>query len=137
MSDVYMQASKPFRLSILAIGEWLMVLPATVFITAAALRLLQPRQYEPAHTSWIIFEWTTTHISQVGATMLFLAMPGAVVTGGCAVLLRIWRQDQALRQDAILGLTIFRRHLAIGLLTTATLLAAAILTFAVAHFVTD
>ena len=132
-----MRAPRPFRLSILAIGEWLMVLPATLFITAAALRLLQPRQYEPAHTSWIIFEWTTTHVSHVGATMLFLAMPAAVVTGGCATLLRIWRQDRALRQDAILGLTIFRRHLAIGLLTTATLLAAAMLTFAVAHLVTD
>jgi hypothetical protein len=132
-----MQASTPFRLSIFAIGEWLMVLPATVFIAAATLRLLQPRQYEPAHTSWIIFEWTTTHISQVGATMLFLAMPGAVLAGGCATLLRIWRQDRALRQDAILGLAIFRRHLAIGLLTTATLLAAAILTFVFAHLVTD
>jgi hypothetical protein len=132
-----MQVSNPFRLSILAIGEWFMVLPAAVFITAAALRLLQPRQYEPAHTSWIIFEWTTMHISHVGAAMLFLAMPGAVVTGGCAALLRIWREDQALRHDAILGLTIFRRHLAIGLLTTATLLAAAILMFAVAHLVTD
>jgi hypothetical protein len=132
-----MQVSKPLRLSILAIGEWLMVLPAAVFITAAALRLLQPRQYEPAHTSWIIFEWTATHISQVGAAMLFLAMPCAVVTGGCATLLRMWREDQALRQDAILGLTIFRRHLAIGLLTTATMLAAAILTFVVAHLVTD
>jgi hypothetical protein len=132
-----MEVSKPFQLSILAIGEGLMVLPATVFITAAALRLLQPRQYEPAHTSWIIFEWTTTHISHVGAAMLFLALPCAVVTGGCATLLRIWREDGALRHDAILGLIIFRRHLAIGLLTTATLLAAAILTFAAAHLVTD
>ena len=132
-----MQASKPFRLSILAMGEWLMVLPAAVFITAAALRLLQPRQYEPAHTSWIIFEWTTTHISQVGAAMLFLALPGAVVAGGCATLLRIWREDRELRHDAILGLTIFRRHLAISLLMTATLLAATILTFAAAHLIAD
>jgi hypothetical protein len=137
MEDLYMQVSNPFRLSILAIGEWLMVLPPAVFITAAALHLLQPRQYEPAYTSWIIFEWTTTHISRVGAAMLFLVIPGAVVTGGCATLLRIWREDQALRHDAILGLTIFRRHLTIGLLTTATLLAAAILTIAVAHLVTD
>jgi len=132
-----MQLSKPFRLPIVAIGEWLMVLPATVFLAAAALRLLQPRQFEPAHTSWLIFEWTSTHISRLGAAMLFLGMPGVVVIVGCATLLRIWREDQALRHDAILGLTIFRRHLAIGLLTAATLLAAAILTFAVAHLVTD
>jgi hypothetical protein len=45
--------------------------------------------------------------------------------------------SQTLRQDAALGLTIFRRHLAIGLFTAATLLAAAIFTFAVAHLITD
>lgn len=132
-----MQLAKPFRLSIFAIGEWLMVLPATVFLAAAALRLLQPRQYEPAHTSWIIFDWTAAHISRLGAAMLFIGMPGIVVLAGCATLLQTWREDQALRHDAILGLTIFRRHLTIGLLTTATLLAAAIITFAVAHLVTD
>jgi hypothetical protein len=114
-----------------------MVLPAAVFLAAAALRLLQPRQFEPAHTSWIIFDWTTTHISRLGAAMLFLVMPGMVVFAGCAALVRSWRENQTLRQDAALGLSIFRRHLAIGLLTTATLLAAAIFLFAVAHLVTD
>jgi hypothetical protein len=132
-----MQLSKPFRLPVVAIGEWLMVLPAAVFLTAAAVRLLQPRQYEPAHTSWLIFDWTTTHISRLGAAMLFICMPGIVVLAGCATLVQTWREDQALRHDATLGLTIFRRHLTIGLLTTATLLAAAILIIAVAHLVTD
>ena len=132
-----MQLSKPFRLPVVAIGEWLMVLPAAVFLTAAAVRLLQPRQYEPAHTSWLIFDWTTTHISRLGAAMLFICMPGIVVLAGCATLVQTWREDQALRHDATLGLTIFRRHLTFGLLTTATLLAAAILIIAVAHLVTD
>jgi len=132
-----MQIAKPFRFSVFAIVEWVMVLLAAVFLAAAALRLLQPRQFEPAHTSWIIFDWTTTHISRLGAAMLFLVMPGLVVFAGCAALVQSWRENQALRQDAALGFSIFRRHLAIGLLTTATLLAAAILLFAVAHLVTD
>lgn len=132
-----MQIAKPFRFSILAIAEWVMVLPAALFLAAAALRLLQPRQFEPAHTSWIVFDWTTTHISRLGAAMLFLVMPGMVVFAGCAALVRSWRENQTLRQDAALGLSIFRRHLAIGLLTTATLLAAAIFLFAAAHLVTD
>jgi hypothetical protein len=132
-----MQFSKPLRLPVVAIAEWLMVLPATVFLAAAALRPLQPRQYEPARTSWIIFEWTTTHISQLGAALLFIGMPSIVVLAGFAALIRTWREDQALRHDATLALTIFRRHLTIGLLTTATLMAAAIFTFAVAHLVTD
>lgn len=132
-----MQILKPFRLSVFAIGEWLLVLPATVFLAAAALRLLQPRQYEPAHTSWIIFDWTMAHISRLGAAVLFIGMPGIVVLAGCVTLLQTWREDQALRHDATLALTIFRRHLKIGLLTTATLLAAAIFTFAFAHVITD
>ncbi|MHB8503582.1 MAG: hypothetical protein ACYDCG_04495 [Candidatus Acidiferrales bacterium] len=132
-----MQTAKSFRMSAFAIGEWLLVLPATVLLAAAALRLLQPRQYEPARTSWIIFEWATTHISRLGAALLFIGMPAVLVLAGAATLLRVWREDQALRQDAALGLTIFRRHIAVGLFTAATLLAAVILTFALAHLVTD
>ena len=132
-----MQASKPFRLPILAISEWLLVLPATVFLAAASLRLLQPSQYQPARTGWIIFEWTTTHISRLGAAVLFLGMPGLVVVAGCVTLLRMWREDQALRHDVVRGFTVIRRHVAIGFLAVATLLGAAILTLAVAHVVVD
>jgi hypothetical protein len=132
-----MQASKPFRLPILAISEWLLVLPATVFLAAASLRLLQPRQYQPARTGWIIFEWTTTHISHLGAAVLFLGMPGFVVLAGCGAILRMWRRDQALRHDVFLAGTIFRRHLATGFLALATLLGAIILALAVAHVITD
>jgi hypothetical protein len=132
-----MQIRKPIPLSAFAVGEWLLVLPATVFLAAAALRLLQPRQYQPARTSWIIFEWTTTHISPLSAALLFVGLPGLVMLVGAITLPRIWRADQTLRQDAALGLTIFRRRLAIVLFTAATLLAAAIFTFAVAHLVTD
>ena len=125
------------RLPILAITEWVLLLPATVFLAAAALRSLQPRQYEPAHTSWIIFEWTATHISTLGAAMLFLGMPGIVAMAGCVTLWRTWREDQALRHDTILALSIFRRHLAVAVLTAAMLLAGAILTLAVVHTITD
>jgi len=121
----------------LAISEWLMVLPATMLLTVAALRLLQPRQYQPARPSWLIFEWTTTHISRLGAAILFLGMPGLVVVAGCVTLLRVWREDQTLRQDAVVGLTVVRRHVVIGFLAAATLLGAAILTLAVAHVVVD
>lgn len=132
-----MQIAKPLRLSVFAIGEWLLVLPATVFLAAAALRFLQPRQFEPARTSWIIFEWTVAHISRLGAAVLFIALPGLVVLTGTFTLVRKWRTDQTLRQDTVLGLAIFRRHLAICLFTAATLLAVAIFTLAAAHLVTD
>ena len=132
-----MQLWKPFRLPMFAISEWIMVLPATVFLAVAALRLLQPRQYQPARTSWVIFEWTTTHISRLGAAILFLGMPALVVVAGCGALFRLWREDQALRSDVVLGLTVFRRHLATVLLAVATLLGVTILALAVAHVITD
>jgi len=114
-----------------------MVLPATVLLAAAALRTLQPRQYEPARTSWIIFEWAVTHVSRLGAAMLFIGMPGIVVTAGCAVLLRNWHKDQTLRHDATMAFAILRRHFAFGLLAAAVLLAGAILAAVAVHVVTD
>jgi hypothetical protein len=137
MKNVENRLSGPSRPSVVAIFEWLMVLPATVFLAAAALRMLQPRQYEPARTSWIIFEWTATHVSRFGAAILFVGMPGAVVIAGCATLLRNWRQDPALRQDVAITLDIARRQLASGLLTAAVLLAGAILMVVGVHLVTD
>jgi hypothetical protein len=132
-----MQLSKPFRLAIVAAGEWAMVLPAAMFLAAAALRFLQPSQHEPAHTSWIISEWAMAHISRLGAATLFIAVPCLAGVVGCASLLLAWREDQSLRHDAMLALTVLLRRLVIGFLTTATLLAAAILVFAVVHVVTD
>ena len=126
-----------FRVSVLAIGEWMVLLPATVVLAAAAVRLLQPRQYEPARTSRIIFDWATMHISRPGAAVLFAGIPGLVVVVGCTTLLRSWRSDPTLRGDAALGRSILRRNRMVAGLTTATLTAFAILTFAVAHALTD
>ena len=76
-------ASSP-KLSALAVSEWLLVLPAALLLAAAALRQLQPRQFEPARTSWAIFEWTTKHISQAGAAWLFLILPAVALAAGFA-----------------------------------------------------
>lgn len=132
-----MATPKRFRVSVLAIGEWMMLLPATVFLAAAAVCLLTPRQYEPARTSWIIFDWATMHISRLGAAVLFIGIPGLVIIVSSTTLLRSWRRDATVRGDAVLGLSILRRNLMLGLLTTATLTAFAILMFAVAHAVRD
>jgi hypothetical protein len=114
-----------------------MVLPATVFLAAAVLRVLQPQQYEPARTSTILFEWTVSHVSRFGAAIVFLGMPGVVVLTGCVALLGEWRKDARLRQDAAMTLAILRRHLGIVLSTFAVLLAGTILTAVAVHIVTD
>src|SRR6266513_1928440 len=105
MQNIYKQPGL-FQLRAIAIWEWLMVLPATLLLAAAALRTLQPRQYEPAHTSWIIFEWAMTHVSRLAAAVLFIGMPGVVVAAGCAALLQNWRKDQALRNDMTMTVAI-------------------------------
>ena len=137
MENVYKQQPGLLQLRAIAIGEWLMVLPATVLLAAAALRTFQPRQYEPARTSWIIFEWTMTHVSRLGAVILFIGMPGVVVAAGCAALLRNWRKDQALRNDVTMTVAIVRRHFALGLLTAAVVLAGTILAAVAVHMITD
>jgi hypothetical protein len=129
--------SRLFRLPMLAAFQWLMVLPATIFLGAAALRLLQPRQYEPARIGWAITEWATTHVSRLGAGILFIGLPGLVAIAGGTMLIETWRRDQGLRQDVAEVLALLRRQEVIAVLTTATLLAGAILVFAIAHVLTD
>ncbi len=129
--------ARPSRMAIVAVVEWLMVLPAAVLLLAAALRLLQPRENEPTRPIWIIFQWAKPHITRGRAALLFIGMPSVVVIVGCATLLRKWRQERAFRQDAPLALAIVWRHLAAGLVAMATLLAGAILTAVVAHLITD
>jgi hypothetical protein len=132
-----MQRSKTFRLALVATGEWVMVLPAAVFLMAAALRFLQPSQYEPAHTSWILSQWGATHISRLGAATLFILVPSLAILLGSATLLLAWREDSSVRDDVTLAVTILRRRLSLGLLMTGTILAAVICLFAVAHVVLD
>jgi hypothetical protein len=117
------------------LGEWLLVLPATVFLAAAALRLLQLRQFEPARTGWIIFEWTRAHISHLGAAAVFLGLPGVVLIVGCGTLWLEWRRNQVLRQDVAGALAILRREVGTLCLAAAVLFAGGILTFVVEHLI--
>lgn len=121
----------------LALGQWLMVLPATLLLATSALRFLQPRQHEPARTSQVIIAWASAHISQFGALLLLIGLPMVVVVLGWRVLVRTWRGDEVLRRDAIAALSILRRQLIICLLTTATRLAGGILMIAAIHVITD
>jgi len=137
MEGVNNERSGEHGLPIFAACEWLLILPATVFLGAAVIRLLQPRQYEPARTSWTVFEWTMTRVSRSSAAILFVAMPSVVLIAGCAALLRNWRQEPALRHDSAMTLALLRRHLPFGMLAAAVLLAGTILTAVLVHVVTD
>ena len=53
------------------------------------------------------------------------------------MLLGAWREDETLRHDVSLAWDAVRRQSAIVVSTTATLLAGAILCFAIVHIITD
>jgi len=129
--------ASPSKLLAVAISEWLLVLPSALLLATAALRLMQPRQYEPARTSWVIFEWATTHISHAGAGLLFIGLPALAVVVGGLVLWMLWRGNETIRQDLAAALASLGRHLAIAVLATGTLLAGAILAAVLLHIITD
>jgi len=132
-----MKESNPNRMPVLAAAEWLITLPATLLLAAAALRLLQPRQYEPAHTAWAVFEWSSAHISRLGASVLFLLLPAVAAILGCIALFRLWHQDQGFRQDILIAWDVLRRRSALVLMSAATLLAGCIVCLTVLHMITD
>ena len=132
-----MQILKPIHMRILALGECALVLPATILLAAAAARWMQPLQYEPAHISWLIFEWTTTHISRSGAALLFLGLPAVAIVVGFSVLLSAWRNNQQLRTDVTDAWGGLRRQWSIALVSAATFVAAIIVALAAVHVLTD
>jgi hypothetical protein len=113
-----------------------MVLPATVLLLAGALRLMQPRAFEPAHTSWILYEWTQ-HMPHLWAGILFIGIPAFVAFAGLLKLFRTWREDHELRREVIVGIEILRHLAGILLLGAATLLSGAILILVLGHILTD
>jgi hypothetical protein len=132
-----MFASGKPPLRVFTLGISAILLPATLLLAFAVLRSLQPLEYQPAHISWIVLNWTATHISRLDAGVLFLGMPALAVFLGCVVLVSVWRDNPALRQDVREGIAVMRRHLAVALLATATLVGAAILALVVSHLFVD
>ncbi len=130
---MYFAMQSYMRLRLTAFFEWLLILPATLFLAVAALRTMQPPEREPARTLGVLVEWTGAHISRSAAALIFLALPAAVSVIGGMTLRRAWRDDAALRRDALA----LRRHAAVILLATATILATAIVALVLGHVITD
>jgi hypothetical protein len=120
-----------------AFFEWVMVLPAVVFLSAAILRLLQPREYEPARTSWTIVEWTVKTFPGGVANVFLLGLPALVAGIGCVLLLLSWRGDETLRSDANAAVGALWRQRVIVILGAAVLAASAIVVFVIGHHVAD
>jgi hypothetical protein len=125
------------KLLALAVTECLIVLPAIITLSVSAVRFMQPRQHEPAHTSWLVFDWMTRHLNSNAAATIFLLFPAIALATGSTVLLRSWQQDDLLRWDAIALLAVLRRNLHMLLLIAGMVAGGTILTAAVIHMITD
>jgi hypothetical protein len=116
-----------------ALAATLLVLPAVVLLASAAVRLMQPVQYQPAHAADVIFNWFAT--LHAGPLVLGVGPIIALALG----LLALWRRladDADLRTDvgtflAVSGKLLRRPALVAG--AFAVLASLAVLTFAVAH----
>jgi hypothetical protein len=115
----------------LAAAELLLIFPAALFMTALFLRSIQPRQFEPAHSAQRIVDWYASSV-HIGLWVMLIALPFAVLTIGCATLVRMWRRDAALRE----AFHAVRAHFATLLIAIATVAAAAILAVVAVHLIT-
>ena len=125
------------KLFALGISECLIVTPALFFIVVAILRGMQPREYEPARTSWLIFEWMQTHLSRADAAAMFLVLPAMAFTTGVWVLVRNWRENEPFRQDVLTAFAGLGRNLHMLILAAGAVTGAAIFAAAVVHMITD
>jgi hypothetical protein len=91
----------------------------------------------PTRMGLLVSDWAMTHISRLGAGLVFIGLPAIVVVVGGAMISRIWREDHAVRSDKMAALALVRRNPVVALLAAATLLAVAILAAAIAHVITD
>jgi hypothetical protein len=135
MKDASTHPFTALRLRLLAVGEWLLVLPATVFLAAVAWGMSQARPYQPERVSWFVFAWAMWPFWGSGVDMLLLDLPAVVLLVGVVVLPMIWHNDQVLRQDVMACLVMIRQRLAIGFLAVATLLGGGILLIVLAHMI--
>jgi hypothetical protein len=120
-----------------AVTECLLICPAAFFILVAAMRSLRPGQYELAHSSAIIFEWMTTHLTRMHAVIMFVVFPAVAFALGIATLLRSWQQDELFRWDARAFASVLRRNWHFIIVSLGAAAGVAILTAAVAHMITD
>src|SRR4029077_986948 len=95
----------------LAATELLLVLPASLFMTALFVRDIQPAPYEPAQTARRLVDWFSAR-PHLGLDVFLIALPLAALGIGCATVLRSWRSEEELRQAASKTLAAVRAHLA-------------------------
>jgi hypothetical protein len=123
-------------LRFIAAAEWLLILPAVLFMTSLFARNVQPPGFEPADTARRVVEWFS-HSPRLGLQTFLIALPFAAFAIGCITAVGRWRSDAMLRQAARETLAAVRAHLASLLISGATLAAGCILAIVALHMITE
>jgi hypothetical protein len=123
------------RLRLLATAELLLVSPAVLFMSALIVRVVQPIEYEPAHTAERLLTWYAGR--RWTLWVLLLGLPLVALVSGCATLLYGWNHDLAVSQTVKQSLQIVRSHVAMCLIAAATLGAGGILAIVVLHMLAN
>jgi hypothetical protein len=114
----------------IATTELLLILPATLFMTALVVRMLQPLQNEPARTAERIVQWYAER--QWTLWVLLIALPLTVLVTGCTTLMSTLK-----KRDARQTLAAIRAHPATLLVAAATLTAGVFLGIVVLHMLAN
>jgi ABC-type Fe3+ transport system permease subunit len=120
---------------IVAATELLLVFPALLFMSALIIRNQQPVRYEPARSAQRIVTWYAER--QWTLWVLLIALPLAVLVGGCATLLWRWQDEVELREVTRQTLSAIGRHLSTLLIAAATVVAGGILSIVAVHVLRD
>lgn len=108
-----------------------LLFPAALFMSALALRNLQPLPYEPAHSAQQLVLWYAGRMWTLW--VLLLALPFTVLVSGCAALLHIWKRDVVARLTARQAAAMVGAHLETSLIAATTLISGVILGIVVLH----
>jgi hypothetical protein len=119
------------RTRIIAVVGLVLIFPAALFMTALALRNLQPLQYEPARSAQQLVMWYAGRMWTLW--VLLLGLPFIAVVSGCAELRRSWRRDIVLPLTSRKSLAMVRARLASLFIAATTVIAGVILVIVVLH----
>jgi hypothetical protein len=119
------------RTRIIAVVQLVLIFPAILFMTALALRNLQPLQYEPAHSAQQLVMWYAARVWTLW--VLLLGLPFTVLVTGCAALLHSWNRDIVLPHTPRHSLTMVQANLTALFVAATTMAAGVILTIVILH----
>jgi hypothetical protein len=111
-------------------AEVLLILPASLFMTALVVRDLQPAGAAPGAAA--VVDWFAAR-PQVGLWGLLITLPFVALVTGCATLFRSWNADLQLRDAVRRMLLAARARVGTLVVAVTTLTAAAVLAIVAVH----